>query len=75
MNLGKVIGLNDILTEVWKYIKERRIQWLTKLFSIIFEARKMPNSQRHSITVPIYKQINMLFENCTNYKEIKQRVT
>jgi hypothetical protein len=55
MKGGKVMGLNGISIEVWRYLDARAIVWLTKFFNLIFRSNKMPEEWRRSILVPIFK--------------------
>jgi uncharacterized membrane protein YheB (UPF0754 family) len=41
MKTGKTLGPDDIPIEVWKYLGDIVIVWLTKLFNIIFRSNKM----------------------------------
>ncbi|KAL5564904.1 hypothetical protein UlMin_028068 [Ulmus minor] len=68
MKSRKVIRSNDIPIEAWKCLGEVGIQWLTRLFNRILETRKMPDSWRNSIVVPINKGD---IQNYSNYRGIK----
>ncbi|KAL5569481.1 hypothetical protein UlMin_026056 [Ulmus minor] len=70
MNSGKAVGPDDIQIRVWKCFEEVGIQWLTRLFNSILETRKMPDSWRHNIVVPIYKN-KCDIHKCSNYRGIK----
>ena len=54
MNNGKAIGLNNILIEVWKFLGEKCIIWLTKVFNKILGYKKMSEERRRSTLIPIY---------------------
>ena len=53
MDNSKVVGLDNILIEVWKCLGAKGISWLTKLFNEIMRSKKM--SDEWSILIPIYK--------------------
>jgi hypothetical protein len=67
---GKTLGPDDIPIEVWRYLGDIAIVWLTKLFNIIFWSNKMPDEWRRSILVPIFKNKGDI-QSCTNYRGIK----
>ena len=54
MNTGKAVGLNDIPVEVWRWLGELVIHFLTRLFNKILEDERMPDKWR-SVLVPIFK--------------------
>jgi hypothetical protein len=70
MKGGKAMGPDGIPIEVWRYLGERAIVWLTKLFNLIFRSNKMPKEWRRSILVPIFKNKGDV-QSCTNYRGIK----
>jgi hypothetical protein len=70
MKTGKALGPNDILIEVWRYLGDIAIMWLTKLFNTIFRSNKIPDEWRRSILVPIFKNKGDI-QSCTNYRGIK----
>ena len=70
MKGGKAIGPDGIPIEVWRYLGDIAILWLTKLFNHIFRLNKMPDEWRGSILVPIYKN-KWDIQSCTNYRGIK----
>jgi hypothetical protein len=70
MKGGKAMGLDGILIEVWKYLMDIAIVWLTKLFNHIFRSNKMPNEWRRSTLVQIFKN-KVEIQSCTNYRGIK----
>ena len=55
MKGGKAMGPDGIPIEVWRWLGDIAIVWLTKLFNHIFRSNKMPDEWRRSILVPIYK--------------------
>ena len=70
MKVGKTLGPNNISFEVWRYLGDVAIMWLTKLFNSIFRSNKMPDEWRRSILVPIFKNKGDI-QSCTNYRGIK----
>ena len=70
MKGGKAMGPDGILIEVWRYLGDIAIVWLTKLFNHIFRSNKMSDEWRRSILVPIYKNKGDI-QSCTNYRGIK----
>ena len=53
MENDKAIGLDDIPIEVWKYLSEDSVLWLSKLFNRHLRSKKMSDDRRKS--TPIYK--------------------
>ena len=43
MKGGTAMGPNGIPIEVWRYLEDIAIVWLTKLFNHIFQSNKMPD--------------------------------
>jgi len=43
MKSRKAVGPDFILVEIWKYLEEKGLEWLTELFNVIFRTVKMPN--------------------------------
>ena len=39
---GKAVGPDQIPVEVWKFMGEVGLEWLTELFNVIFRTTKMP---------------------------------
>ena len=70
MKGGKAMGPDCIPIEVWKGLGDIAIVWLTKLFNLIFRAKKMPEEWGRSILVPIFKNKGDV-QSCTNYRGIK----
>jgi len=42
MKAGKALGPDGIPVEIWKYLGEHGVEWLTDLFNVIFRYAKMP---------------------------------
>ena len=70
MKGGKAMGPYNIPIEVWRYLGDVAIVWLTKLFNHIFRTNEMPEEWRKSILVPIFKNKGDI-QSCTNYRGIK----
>jgi hypothetical protein len=70
MKRGKAMGPDGIPIEIWRSLGDIAIVWLTKLFNLIFRSNKMPDEQRWSILVPIFKNKRDV-QSCTNYRGIK----
>jgi len=66
----KVIGLDRIPIEVWRYLGEVGMRWLTNLFNKICLTKKIPNERRKSILVSLYKNKGDI-QSCSNYHGIK----
>jgi len=70
MKCGKAVGLDLIPMEVWKCLGEVGLDWLTKLFNVIFRTVRMPSEWRTSRIIPLYKDKGDVQE-CNNYQGIK----
>jgi hypothetical protein len=55
MKTDKTLGPDDIPIEIWRYLEDIAIVWLTKLLNTIFRCNKMPDEWRSSILVSIFK--------------------
>ncbi|XP_075109019.1 uncharacterized protein LOC142180826 [Nicotiana tabacum] len=42
MRRGKATGLDEIPVEFWKSVGKAGLEWLTRLFNVIFRAKKTP---------------------------------
>ena len=56
--------------EVWKCLGEVGLDWLTKLFNVIFRTVRMPSEWRTSTVIPLYKDKGDV-QDCNNYRGIK----
>lgn len=56
MQSGKAVGPDDIPVVIWRWLGERAMDLLTRLFSTILEGERSPATDVHS---------------CSNYREIK----
>jgi len=70
MTNGKTEGPNQIPVEVWKYLDEEGLEWLTELFNIIFRTAKMPKEWRSSTVIPLYKNKGDI-QDYNNFRGIK----
>ncbi|KAG5599849.1 hypothetical protein H5410_031219 [Solanum commersonii] len=70
MSKGRAIRPDEISVEFWKSTGKAGIEWLTRLFNVIFKTTKMPNEWKWSTLVSLYKNKGDI-QNCNNYKGIK----
>ncbi|KAK3569482.1 hypothetical protein QTP86_031418 [Hemibagrus guttatus] len=70
MKSGKAVGPDDIPVEVWKYLGEAAVEFLTSLFNRVLESEKMPEEWKRSVLVPIFKNKGDV-QSCSNYRGIK----
>ena len=70
MGKGKVVGLDNILIEVWRCLGEEGIRWLTNLFNVIWRLHRIPEEWRRSTLIPVYKNKGDT-QACGNYRGIK----
>ncbi|XP_070032281.1 uncharacterized protein [Nicotiana tomentosiformis] len=42
MSRGKATGPDEIPIEFWRYVGRKGLEWLTRLFNVIFWTKKMP---------------------------------
>ncbi|KAL3363599.1 hypothetical protein AABB24_012720 [Solanum stoloniferum] len=70
MSRGRATGPDEIPVEFWKSTDKAGIEWLTRLFNVIFKTAKMPDEWRWSTMVPLYKNKGDI-QNCNNYRGIK----
>jgi len=52
---GKIKGSDKIPVEVWKWLGEEGLEWLTELFNVFLRTVKMLREWRFSIVIPLYK--------------------
>ena len=55
MNKGKEVGPDELPVEVWKWVGEMEIMFLTRMFNKILAAERIPEEWRRSVLIPIYK--------------------
>ncbi|KAG5615220.1 hypothetical protein H5410_015044 [Solanum commersonii] len=70
MSRGRATRPDEIPVDFWKSANKASIEWLTRLFNVIFKTTKMPDEWRWSTMVPLYKNKGDI-QNCNNYKGIK----
>ncbi|KAG5572387.1 hypothetical protein H5410_062153 [Solanum commersonii] len=70
MSRGRATGPDEILVEFWKSTNKAGIEWLTRLFNVIFRTAKMPDEWRWSTMVPLYKNKGDI-QNYNNYRGVK----
>ena len=47
MKSGRALGLDDILIEAWKCLRDVGVSWLMKFFNKIIITKKTPDNTRH----------------------------
>ena len=52
---GKAFGPDELPVEVWKYMGEMGIKFLTRLFDRLLVSERIPEEWRKSVFIPIYK--------------------
>ena len=70
MKKGKAVGPDELPAEVWQYMEEMGIKFLTKLFNRLLVSERMPEEWRRSVLIPIYKNKGDQ-QCCGNYRGIK----
>ncbi|KAG5611191.1 hypothetical protein H5410_022472, partial [Solanum commersonii] len=70
MSRGRATGPDKIPVDFWKSADKAGIEWLTRMFNVIFKTTKMPDEWRWSTMVPLYKNKGDI-QNCINYRGIK----
>ncbi|XP_070050405.1 uncharacterized protein [Nicotiana tomentosiformis] len=55
MHKGRATGPDEIPVEFWKNVGRSGLEWLTKLFNVIFRMKKMPDDWRWSMMIPLGK--------------------
>ena len=55
MKNGKAVGPDDIPVDVWKYLGETALVFLSKLYNRTMESERMPEEWKYSVLVPIFK--------------------
>ncbi|XP_009757626.2 uncharacterized protein LOC107803948 [Nicotiana tabacum] len=69
MSRGKVIGLDEIQVELWRYVGKAGLEWLTELFNVIFKTKRMSDEWMCSTIIPLYKNKGDI-QNYNNYRGI-----
>nr|XP_009795786.1 PREDICTED: uncharacterized protein LOC104242434 [Nicotiana sylvestris] len=70
MSRGRAIGPNEIPVELWKSVSKEGLEWIARLFNVIFRTKKIPEDWRRSTIIPMYRNKGDV-QNYTNYKGIK----
>ena len=70
MKKGKAVAPHELPLEVWKCIREMRVEFLTRLFNRILMGKRMPEEWRRSVLILIYKNKGGA-QCCGNYRGIK----
>ena len=70
MKKGKAVGPDELPVEVWKWIGEIRMNFLTRRFNRLLMGKRMPEEWRRSVLIPIYKN-KVDVQCCGNYRGIK----
>ncbi|XP_019226337.1 PREDICTED: uncharacterized protein LOC109207802 [Nicotiana attenuata] len=70
MSKGRATGPDKIPVELWKAVGWVGLEWLTRLFNVIFRTKKMPEEWRWSFMVLFYMDKGDI-QNCNNYRRIK----
>ncbi|XP_060184057.1 uncharacterized protein LOC132613816 isoform X1 [Lycium barbarum] len=70
MRRGRATGPDEIPGEFWKSASSTGLEWLTRLFNVIFKTATMPEEWRSSVMIPLYKNKGDV-QSCENYRGIK----
>ena len=70
MQKGKAVGPDELPVEVWKYVGEMGIKFLTRLFNRLLMGERMQEEWKRSVLIPIYKNKGDA-QCCGNYRGIK----
>ena len=70
MKNGMAVVLVDIPVEVWKYLGEKEVEFLTKLFKIMLDREKMLEKLRKTVLMLIFKNKGDA-QSCCNHSGIK----
>ncbi|XP_070029444.1 uncharacterized protein [Nicotiana sylvestris] len=70
MSRGRATWPDEILVKFWKCVGRAGLGWLTRLFNVIFMAKRMSDEWRWSTVVPLYKNKGDI-QSYNNYKGIK----
>ena len=70
MRRGRATGPDEIPVDFWKSTGRAGMEWLTKVFNIIFRTTKMPEAWRWSTMIPLYKNKGDI-QSSNNYRGIK----
>ena len=70
MKKAKAVGPDELPLEVWKWMGEMGIKFLTRLFNRLLVGERMPEERGRSALIPIYKSKEYA-QCCGNYSGIK----
>ncbi|XP_059310991.1 uncharacterized protein LOC132062434 [Lycium ferocissimum] len=70
MSRGRATGPDEIPGEFWKTAGRAGLEWLTRLFNVIFKTAKMPEEWRCSTMIPLYKNKSNI-QSYNKYRGIK----
>ena len=70
MKKGKAAGPEELPVEVWNWMEEMGIKFLTRLFNRLLMGERMPEEWKKSVLIPIYKNKGDA-QCCGNYRGIK----
>ncbi|XP_009783965.2 uncharacterized protein [Nicotiana sylvestris] len=70
MHRGRVTRPDEIPVKFWKNVGRAGLEWLSRLFNVIFRTKNMPVEWRWSTMIPLYKNKGDI-QSCNNYKGIK----
>nr|XP_016507859.1 PREDICTED: uncharacterized protein LOC107825513 [Nicotiana tabacum] len=70
MHMGSATGPDEIPVKFWKNMGKAGLEWLTRLFNVIFRTKKMPDECRWSTIIPLYKNKGDI-QSYNKYREIK----
>ena len=66
---GKAVGPDDVPVEIWMFLGEVAVEFLTRMFNKMLESAGIPEEWR-SVLVPIFKNKKDV-QSCGNYRGIK----
>ena len=69
MKKVKAVGPDELSVEVWKWMGEMGIKFLTRLFNRLLLGERMSEEWRRSVLIPIYKNKGDA-QCCENYTEV-----
>ncbi|XP_070044881.1 uncharacterized protein [Nicotiana tomentosiformis] len=67
MSRGRATEPDEIPVEFWKCVCKESLEWLARLFNVIFMTKKMPEEWRQSTMIPLDKNKGDV-QNCNNYR-------
>ncbi|XP_075089926.1 uncharacterized protein LOC107799102 [Nicotiana tabacum] len=61
MRMGRATGPDEIPVKFWKNAGRANLEWLTRLFNVIFRAKKISDEWRWSTMISLYKTKGVRF--------------